>query len=249
MLDRMFSSEKTRVLYPFAAGLLSPALGLLAAKIHPILLPLIMTLAIYPLYYRDLEEDMVWRAFWHVLAWSLACTVMMILLTIYFGAGISELILKGGSYRREMYSWIATGIGEEGDPRLFVKPKIIEIAVFSALSLVSAGFLGLFLGSILLNYMNFYVGCLFLDALPGYWWVPALFGWPIYAILRVPGYIALGIVLSRPLIRLKSGEKMQWGRAGRLAALALALILLDFALKATLANRFYQPILKKALGL
>jgi len=249
MLDRIFPSKELENAYSIIVGLLSPAAGLYAARIHPVLLPLVMTVAIYPLYYKDLRDDRVWRAFWHVLAWSLASTVTVIFLTVYTRAGVSSLILKGESYRREMYSWISTGVGEEGDLRLFLKPKITEIAVFSALSLASAGFLGLLLGSILLNYMNYYVGCLFLDAAPGYTWVPALLGWPIYAILRVPGYIALGIVLSRPLIRLKKGRKMDWKRVESLAALALALILLDFILKATVANRFYQPILKKALGL
>ncbi len=249
MLDRMFPSRGFENAYSIMVGVLSPLAGLFAARIHPILLPLIMTLAIYPLYYSDLRDDRVWRAFWHVLAWSLTSTVTVILLTVYTRAGISSLILKGDSYRREMYSWISTGVGREGDPRLFLKPKVAEIAVFSTLSLVSAGFLGLLLGSILLNYMNYYVGCLFLDAAPGYKWVPALLGWPIYAILRVPGYVALGIVLSRPLIGLIRGEKRGWRRVERLTALALALILLDFILKATVANRFYQPILKKALGL
>ncbi len=35
----------------------------------------------------------------------------------------------------------------------------------------------------------------------------------------------------------------------KMAATAAVLIILDFILKVTVANRFYQPILKKALGL
>ncbi len=128
----------------------------------------------------------------------------MILATVYTEAGISGFVLRGEPYRREMYSWISTGRGAEGDPSLFILPKIREIAVFSVLSFVSAGFLGLFLGSFLLNYMNYYVGCLLLDVKPGYLWAPVLFGWPIYAVLRVPGYVALGIVMSKPLIDLKT---------------------------------------------
>jgi len=228
-------------------GLGSTVFGLALAKLHPIVFPAVMTLAIYPLYLADLRASKNWRAARHVLLWALSSTVAMIALTALLGGQIGPLVLHGESYRQEMFEWIKTGAGPEGDPRLFVAPKLREIAVFSALSLISAGLLGLFLGSFLLNYMNYYVGCLIIHAQPGKLWVPLVFGWPIYAIIRVVGYVNLGVVLSIPLLRLLKLTELSLRDVKKQLALALVCIALDFALKATVANAIYWPILSRAV--
>ncbi len=241
------SSGRKGDLAALALGFGSAALGLALAKLHPILFPAVMTAAIYPLYLADLRASKNWRAARHVLLWAFSSTVAMIALTVLLGEQIGSLVLHGESYRYEMFEWIKTGAGPEGDPRLFVAPKLREIAVFSALSLISAGLLGLFLGSFLLNYMNYYVGCLIVHAQPGKLWVPLIFGWPIYAIIRVVGYVNLGVVLSIPLLRLLKLTDLSLRDARKQLALALACIALDFALKATVANAVYWPMLSQAV--
>jgi len=234
-------------LLAFALGLASPLAGLALARVHPAAMPLVMTLAIYPVYLSDLESGEPWTAVRRVLLWALASSIAVVAATVLLGEGtVGPLILKGEEYRDEMLDWIRTGRGPEGDPSLFLVPKLIEIAVFTVLSLASAGFLGLFLGSYLLNYMNFYVGCLFLRAED--WAVPALFGWPIYAIIRVVGYTCLGTFLSIPLLRRLGRTELSQGEAAGLLKVALVCIALDFLLKATVANAIYQPILRGAIG-
>jgi len=246
---KLEAEEGGNLLFSAAVGAASAAAGLLAAKAHPALPPLAMALAIYPEYLLALKEGRNWSAAARALAWALGATVAVIAATAYFGEGVGRLVLNGPEYKEEMFKWIKTGVGAEGDPRLFVKPKLVELAVFSLLSAVSAGFLGLLLGAYLLNYMNYYVGCLFIHAKPGYTLTVALAGWPVYAVIRVVGYVCLGTVLSTPLAAKLLKAKFSGRSLRRQLTVAAAAIILDFILKATVANAVYQPILKKALGL
>ncbi len=245
-LERVGASVRGDLL-ALVLGVASSAAGLALARLHPALYPAAMTAAIYPLYLADLRAGENWRAARHVLLWALSSSAFLIAVTWALGGRIGHLILHGETYRREMFEWVRTGFGPEGDPRLFVVPKIKEIVVFTVLSLVSGGALGLFLGSFLLNYMNYYVGCLLIQAVPGRAWVPLLFGWPIYAVIRVIGYVNLGVVLSVPLLRLLGQTRLGWRELRGQLALALACIALDFLLKATVANAVYQPILSGAV--
>ena len=236
-------------LLAFILGILSILIGLILSKISRLVFPLVMTLMIYPLYYLDLKEGRNWDAAYHVLMWALSSSLTLILITMSLGEEIGELILKGNSYKQEMFRWIRTGAGPEGDPSLFMIPKLTELGLFSILCFVSAGFLGLFLGSFLLNYMNYYVGCLFIHSKAGMMWAPILLGWPIYAILRVIGYVNLGVVLSIPFFSRLLGASFDGKQVKKQLYLALAMITLDFLLKGTLANLVYQPILKRAIEL
>ena len=182
----------------------------------------------------------------------------------------SKIILNGEKYREEMFKWIETGQGPEGDPSLFMVPKIIEILVFSLLGILTLGFAALLLGAYLLNYMNYYVGVLLLHAKPGLtsFLTVALFSWPIYAIIRVIGYVCLGVSLTwfaynllfnyimkktmktklGPLYSLteifvKKKKTIDVESVKNLLLIAFVMIVLDFILKATVANMVYQPIL------
>ena len=227
-------------------GLLSTLVGFALSHVSKLAFPLVTALMIYPLYYLDLKKGTNWRAANHVLLWALFSSITLTLLTIILGEETERLILHGEAYKEEMFRWIETGIGAEGDPHLFILPKIKELAIFSSLCLVSAGFLGLFLGSFLLNYMNYYVGCLFIHTKPGFLWVPVLFSWPIYAILRVIGYVNLGVVLSTPLFSRLFKAKFDRDQVRKQLLLAAIMIGLDFILKGSVANAIYQPILRKA---
>ena len=228
-------------------GVFSVLAGLLCAYVTSFAFPFISAILIYPLYYVDLRKGRSFDALYHVLVWAFFSSLTLILLTVGLGEGLGVYIVHGVSYRDEMFSWIRTGVGAEGDPHLFILPKIKELALFSLLTLVSGGFLGLMLGSMLLNFMNFYVGCLFLSVHEGYFWVPLFFGWQIYAVLRVIGYVNLGILLSMPLYRRLLGSRFDSGSVRRHVLLVVVCIALDFLLKGTVANAFYQPLLKKAL--
>ena len=243
--------------------------GIVLAYLHPILLPLLSTIAVYPLYLFYIMRRNIRKAVTLILAWALLLTFIVILFSYFVPDTASRLILNGEKYRVEMFDWIKTGEGPEGDPSLFMMPKIKEIVLFSLLAFATIGFAALLLGAYLLNYMNYYVGVLLLHAKPSIesFIMVALFSWPIYAIIRVVGYVCLGAVLTWFSYTLVSNlllKKFMRSKLGPFYSLAekfvkiklidvspvknellvaIIAIILDFILKATVANMIYQPIL------
>lgn len=229
----------------FSAGLFATFLGLVLAGINPFLLPLVQLLAVYPFYFKAIRRGELRYAALLVFLWAIAVSLAIIFATISQGSLVSDRIINGEAYVSEMFEWIRTGRGPEGDPSLFMIPKIREIAVFTALSVASVGLLGLFLGAVLLNYMNYYVGVLILHAKPVHLLSVVLLSWQIYALLRVVGYVLLGVALSRlSYIIIFHGRYTVEKDVKRLLLWSLIFIALDFLLKSTVANAFYQPLLQ-----
>jgi len=221
-------------------------IGLFAASANPLLLPLLQVLPLYPAYLSLVSRGQLRRAAVLVLLWALLMSLLMAWAAYTGGESIGGRVIMGESYRQEMFEWIRTGKGPEGDPSLFVVPKLREIAIFSAATFASAGFLGLLMGAILLNYMNYYVGNLLLTAKPGALLQVALLSWQVYAIVRVVGYTLLGVALTRIALQLfKQRRLVVEEEVRKLLLWALVLIALDFALKAAVANSVYQPLLKE----
>jgi len=240
-------------------------LGLLLAYIHPIFLPLMSVIIIYPAYLFYVFSQRFKNALKLILLWAFILSITIILFSYHMPEYASKIIINGEKYRNEMFLWIKTGEGAEGDYKLFLIPKIKELILFSFLAFITMGFAALLLGAYLLNYMNYYVGTLLLyskNNLTSLIFV-ALFSWPIYAILRVFGYIGLGISLTylsytlliKLFMRKTSSpsyifKKNIFGKTffniskiKNILLFSLILIVLDFILKATIANAIYQPIL------
>lgn len=238
------------VVTTLAASVVAFYLGLLiAARTHPIALPLAEVLALYPAYLHLVRRNSLNRAAVLVLLWAMLMSVLMVGVTVTDRVSASKLVIGGEAYRQEMFEWIRTGVGPEGDPSLFILPKLREVALFSMATLASAGFLGLLMGSILLNYMNYYVGCLLLSAKPGALMQVALLSWQLYAILRVVGYVLLGTALTRVGLQLIKGrEVVLEPGVKKFLTWAAVLIAADFILKATIANAIYQPLLHKLVN-
>ena len=176
--------------------------------------------------------------------WAAATTVVQIALTLGFMDSVGRKVWNAYKYREIMFLWVRTGVGPEGNIKLFLPVHLKQLAVFSLLSLASGGLLGLMMGSALLGYMNFYAGSLIsLAANP---WMAAVFCWPVYAVVRVVGYIIAGTALGAVLLD-KSGQKNEKKRKIlRFLSLALALIVLDIAVKWAIAGS-YQGWLMIAL--
>lgn len=244
-LAHVFRDKKTSARIALILSVLSTIVGLFLAGINPLFLPLIQTLAIYPFYIFDIRHVWTKRAVNKVLLWALGATITMIVISYFMTDSISPLIIQGERYKLEMFSWIKTGVGPEGDINLFLYPKIKELAIFSLLTLVTLGFGGLFLGAILLNYMNYYVGCLLTYARPDVISVALaiLMSWPIYAVIRVIGYVNLGVALTMLPESILFRHKLDKGKFYRRLKVAIVCISLDFILKATIANMIYRPVL------
>jgi hypothetical protein len=127
------------------------------------------------------------------LAWAASVTVATVAAAALMPEAASASIWLAGGYRNEMLRWIATGQGAEGSIAIFLPRVLLEYALVLVLSAASAGAAGLFLGSLLLGFMNAYVGWVIAHGDPAS--APlatALVAWPPWSVLRVVSFILAG---------------------------------------------------------
>jgi hypothetical protein len=169
-----------------------------------------------------------------MLLWAATLAVCGTLSFRFWPTPVDAVVWHGPEYRAEMFHWIRTGIGREGHLSQFLPQHLLHLAAFVVLSLATASALSIFGGAVLMNYMDFYVASLGRAGVPG--WATTLFGWQPWALCRVAAFCILGVVLSEPLLgRLASRRFPGFGPARRWLAIAAALLLADWVLKAALA--------------
>lgn len=203
-----------------------------------VLLPVLATLAIYPCFALLIVRGRRNAAIAAALLWATSLSVTTILLTVRDPARAGAVILQGEPYRQEMFAFVAEGKGRESDPAAFVPLHARHLALFVVLTAISAGLLGLGMGTVLVGYMSYYVGALAGGPAP---LTAALFGWPPWAVARVAGFIILGTLLARPLLSRLTRRPIPSEGERRLYLLALALLAVDLLLKWLLAP--YWPAL------
>ena len=181
-------AEAALVLGAGAGVALSFALGIAVA------MPLVVAALAYPFFLADVRARRGKRAFARMIAWAAALSVAVVVATAVAPARAESVILRGATYRDEMFAWIRTGDGKEGDPMRFLPEHALHFAAFCVLALASAGFLALALGAALLDYMNFYVAELLSRLDPVF--PAALVAWPLYSMARVAGFVAVAIGLT-----------------------------------------------------
>jgi hypothetical protein len=159
--------------------------------------------------------------------------------------GRTPAVFNGPEYRDEMFRWIRTGEGTEGDWRQFLPQHILHLVAFIVLSLTSASLISIVGGAVLTNYMSAYVASIHRADAP--FWVTVFFGWPPWAICRVLGFCILGVVLAEPLLRrMVPYAWIPRPEPRRLIGWALGFILADWLLKATLAWT-WRDVLKSTI--
>lgn len=143
-------------------------------------------------------------------------------------------VLNGPEYREEMFSWIRTGVGSEGDWRLFLPMHITHLLGFVAVSLMTGSLVSITGGAILTNYMDGYVASIHRAGAP--LWATLFFGWQPWAICRVAAFCILGVILAEPVLaRVFRYKPQPWSRTRPWVLIAVGLILADWLLKAALA--------------
>jgi hypothetical protein len=232
------------VAYALAAASAGTIVGSLAP--WPWVWPLLMTLAIYPLFVAGVRAGQLGRTVGFMLLWALAASITMLLVIRARGPEVAQQVINGPAYAAEMLRWIDTGVGAEGSPSRFLPVHATHYGAFVIGSAATGGFAGLYLGTILLNYMNVYVATLAASAE-----TPALayaIGWPIWAIVRVVGYVAAGTALAH-LGYTRFLRRGRWNAAlfRRWMIVSVVLVLADVALKAGLAET-WRGFLSRALG-
>ncbi len=227
-------SEKGRELTGLVvASTLSYPLGLLLGS--PWLLPLLNTAPAYVVMVRRLRRGQRGRAVAAVLAWAGVLAVVGALTFALWPTPVDDRVLNGPAYRDEMFRWIRTGEGREGNLRLFLPQHLGHLLAFVALGLASASALSILMGAVLMNFMSFYVASLFRAGVPAF--EVALLGWQPWAICRVAAFCTLGAVLAEPLLA-RLFPYPRSGSVGPFLAGAAAGLLADGVLKAALAPQW-----------
>jgi hypothetical protein len=199
-------------------------------------------------YVRAIAERRPGRAVAFALLWAVALSVSTVAAAALDGDAAARGIWRADLYRDEMVRWIATGVGAEGSPRLFLPRVLTEYAALLLVSALSGGVAGLLLGSLLLGYMNAYVGWVVANADPGIApWAAGLLAWPPWPMARVVSFVLAGTAAALwgwPRLFDRRGRRAP---TRRLILLSLALLLADIGLKAWLAPQ-WQHWLRGLLG-
>jgi hypothetical protein len=182
-----------------------------------------------------------------MLVWAFFQSAIMVAAVLLFPDRASAVVIRGPEYAREMLEWVRTGEGAEGSPRLFLPIHIRHYLGFCVFSVLTVGYAGLALGTLLLNYMNFYVAELIrASAEP---WGAAAFGWPVWAVIRVAGFTASGTAMAA--LGLAGLRRMRgWGRRNaplfprKLLAVGFGLVVADAVIKALLAGAWHRMLLR-----
>ncbi len=207
-------------------------------------LPILLAAPFYPAWIGRVRRGELRAAVLASLAWAFATSVASIVWFRRTGDDAAGLVWNSIAYRQDMLTWLSSGIGQEGDPSLFVPQHAVHFAAFAVASLLTVGFAGLVLGAALLTYMNFYVAALFLRAHDA--GTIAAFGWPAYAIVRVVGYVCVGSALAGVALNVVGKAGVPWRRVVTTLSIGVALVLLDLFLKWQLAP-WYRETLSSAL--
>ncbi|MDQ7006287.1 MAG: hypothetical protein Q9Q40_03570 [Acidobacteriota bacterium] len=195
-------------------------------------------------YLRGHHRDPRGRVIAHLLAWAVTLSAVLIALTIRDPAAAGRLIPHGEAYWAEMAPYVATGMGKEALPELFVPEHVLHLLGFVVLALATAGLGALILGAYLTGYMSFYVGQLAVHA--SHPWLAATLGWHPWAVLRVVAFVMLGVSLARVLLE-RPRPLAWWNGERRLLLAAAGLWLFDLLLKTLLAPGWAR-VLREVAG-
>ena len=202
---------------------------------QPLLLPFLNAAPAWWLMVRDLRAGRVTNAIATMLIWAAtmaAIATAWSALVVPKFLGDDQLFLRT-EYRTEMIRWVQTGRGPESEPSTFIPRHLTSAAIFSGAAIATGGVLAMPMGAMLTNSMGDYVGSMaHLSAHP-----PAsiVLGWHPWAVIRIIGFVMIGVVLSGPLLGrvlkfpFSLRDHTRWLRIGG------GLLVLDIALKWALA--------------
>jgi hypothetical protein len=211
----------------------------------PLLVPFLNVAAGFPFMVGSLKRGATGEAIWRMLIWAAALAVCATLVSYFATTDAARMFLRGESYRAEMFEFIRTGHGREGDIRAFLPQHALHAIAFSLLAVATGAVLAMPLGAFLMNYMAYYVGAL--AAASVHPWKAIVLAWVPWAVIRVMSFVTIGVVLGGPVLsrvarfpyRLSEQRRWLW-----LAALGL---LVDVVMKWALAP-WWRHLLQEAAG-
>ena len=206
----------------------------------PALVPFFNVVPAFPFMIGSLRRGRVGEAVWRMLIWAAALAVCATVLSYLDTAAAGRLFMHGESYRREMFEYLATGQGAEGDPRVFVPVHLAHAAVFGVLAILTGSILAMPLGAALMNYMAYYAGAL--GAGSAQPWKAMLLAWVPWALIRIAAFVTLGVVLGGPLLARLIGFGYRLRAQWRWIGLAAGGLGVDILLKWALAPAWREMI-------
>lgn len=247
-----FGRDYTRALMISAlATAVIPALALPWALLplhQPILFAILPVLPLAWVYGRAIASREGGRAVALALAWAVALSVSTVAAATARPDDAMRGIWRASEFRDEMVRWIATGAGQEGHIRIFLPRVAAEFALVLVLSAGTAGAAALLLGSLLLGYMNGYVGWVAANADPRAGpMAAALVAWPPWAVARVAAFVlagTAGALWGYPRLLRRGAPRAP---IARWIVLSAALLALDVFLKWWLAP-IWRDWLRALLG-
>ena len=214
-----------------SAAFLSTGIGFAVGNAW--LLPALNALSLYPFYINLILKGRRRQAVALALLWALFLSQAVIVGTYFFPERAAQVTLKGAEYKVEMFEWVRTGEGEESSPRRFIPVHIRDLVVFSVLAVTTGGIMALFMGAVLLNYMNFYVGALVASAAHPV--ATAVFAWQPYAVIRVISYIILATVLTEVFFGIVTRHRLRWAALKGYVIVGVTGVILDIMVKSAAA--------------
>jgi hypothetical protein len=211
----------------------------------PVLVPFLNVVPAFPFMVASLRRGHVGEAIWRMLIWAAALAVCATAFAYVDTAAAGRLFLRGETYRREMFEYLASGTGAEGNPRVFVPVHLAHASVFCVLAVVTGATLAMTLGAALMNYMAYYAGAL--GAASAQPWLAMLLAWVPWALIRVASFVTLGVVLGGPVLGKLVGFPFHLRAHTRWIALAAAGLAIDILLKWTLAP-VWREMIRGAAG-
>lgn len=208
------------------------------------LLPILNISPAYPFMIYLILKDKRKEAVYSMLLWALYLIFFGTIVFSIFPERAEKVVINGKAYKEEMFDWIKTGIGRESNPKEFIPQHLAHIGIFIFLSLISASLFSIIMGSIMVNYMNFYVAQLIINSKNKI--VPIIFGWHFWSLIRVISFVILGVLLSEPLLSLIKKKTPQILKEKTMILIAISGLILDIALK-TIFSPLVGRILKTVL--
>jgi len=230
MWNRLLSSG---LLYPYLllGTIAATALGFLSGS--RLALPVLQIAISYPVLYTLLVQRMRPRALVVMLFWAMCVGIVMVIASVHYPVQAANSIFHGTAYVQEMFHWIKTGEGAEGNPLQFVPQHLLHFVIFCLLSLLTGSVLSLLMGALLMNYMSFYVASVIRGSHDKL--LACLMGWHPWAIIRVASFVVLGVILAEPMICKIKKLDYEYASVRRYYWLALHGLVADVILKALLA--------------
>jgi hypothetical protein len=227
----LFGKPLPAIPYLALATILGTVLGFILSI--RFILPLLISVPVYILMINLLKQGERKKAVVYMLLWALILGLVMTFACYLYPEKSEGLIIRGSGYRNEMFDWIKTGIGKEGTPSQFIPEHLLHLGVFIALSLVTISAASILFGTILMNYMAFYVAQLMLHTDNKF--LVFIVGWHFWSLFRIAGFVILGVVLAEPVLHRVFKYKWRLKDTRPYLMTAALLIILDMTCKAIFA--------------